>query len=159
MKLNVGEMHSDLEQAQREAVMHELRQGASTSWWRPTSWRVASTSTTSAWSSTSTYPTTAKTMCIVSDVLPVPTMTVWPSPSSAKRSRLTSTPSRNSLRGISIRFLFRPNWVKRPNTSRATTKKVDENEEEVNRVEADEKALATKGKKRIKNNLCFYLIP
>ena len=102
---------------------------------------------------------TAKTMCIASDVLPVPTMTVWPSPSSAKKSRLTSTPSRNSLRGISIRFLFRPNWVKRPNISRATTKKVDENEEEANRAEADEKAQATKEKKRIKNNLCFLSYP
>ena len=157
MKLNVGEMHSDLEQAQREAVMHEFKAGRSTSWWRPTSWRAASTSTTSAWSSTLTYPTTARTMCIASDVLPVPTMTVWPSPSSAKRSRLTSTPSRNS--GISIRFLFRPNWVKRPNISHATTKKVDENEEEANRVEEDEKALVTKGKKRIKNNLCFLSYP
>ena len=27
MKLNVGEMHSDLEQAQREVVMHEFKAG------------------------------------------------------------------------------------------------------------------------------------
>jgi len=27
MKLNVGEMHSDLEQAQREEVMHEFKAG------------------------------------------------------------------------------------------------------------------------------------
>ena len=32
MKLNVGEMHSDLEQAQRETVMHELKPGELIYW-------------------------------------------------------------------------------------------------------------------------------
>ena len=63
LKLNVGEMHSDLEQSQRDEIMHEFRNG-----------RIM----------------TAKTMCTVSDVRHAPTMTDVPLRLSVKMNKPAS---------------------------------------------------------------------
>ena len=82
MKLNVGEMHSDLEQAEREDVMYRFKAGQVNILVATdivaTSWRAASTSTTSAWSSTTTCPTTTRTTCTASAARHAPTTTAWP---------------------------------------------------------------------------------
>ena len=75
MKLNVGEMHSDLEQAQREVVMHEFKAG-----------RINILVATDIVARgididdirlviNFDVPMTARIMCTVSDVQHVPTMT------------------------------------------------------------------------------------
>ena len=142
MKLNVGEMHSDLEQAQREAVMHEFKAG-----------RINILVATDI---------VARGIDI-DDIRLVINFDV-PHDCEDYVHRIGRTARANND-GVAITFVSEKEQtnfhtiVKRPNTSRATTKKVDENEEEANRAEADEKALVTKGKKRIKNNLCFLSYP
>ena len=119
MKLNVGEMHSDLEQAQRETVMHEFKAGRI----NRTSLHVVSTSMISAWLSTSTCLTTARTTCTASAVQHVPTMTGWHLRLLTKRNRVTSKALRIFWRKRFIRFLSLKDWERLRNTNRVRSTK------------------------------------
>lgn len=118
MKLNVGEMHSDLEQAQREEVMYEFKAG-----------RINILVATDIVArgididdirlvinydvphdSEDYVHRIGRTARANNDGVP--------SPSFPKRSRGTLRISKNSWIGTSIRYRFPKSWVKHPNTSR-----------------------------------------
>lgn len=116
MKLEVAAMHSDLEQPQREEVMLNFKNNKVKILVATTSWRAASTSRISAWSSTTTCRTIPRTTSTASAARRAPQRRAAPSHSSQRRSRASSTRSRSSSSARSARPTCRRVWVRARNT-------------------------------------------
>ena len=145
MKLNVGEMHSDLEQSQREQIMREFKSG-----------RINILIATDIVSRgididdirlviNYDVPHDSEDMYTASAVQLVPTMMVAPLLLSVRKSRPNSKLLKISWVGTSIKSRFPRNWEKRPNTTREVAPVVA-----ITKVEAPENKAIIRGKRTVR---------
>ena len=163
LKLNVGEMHSDLDQSQREAIMHEFRNGRIN--------MLVATDIVARGIDIDDIrlvinydvPHDSEDMYTVSDVQPGQTTMDAPLLSSAKQNRTNLNRSRIFLKKKSIRFRYRKNWEKlRPITHavpnlKATANQLPERNGPVTETDGERKRVLRPARHRQKPESGFKL--